>query len=312
MSIPVGGLFGAEELDRFCLKLVAGEGGLDRVLHTSQIQKPGLILTGLLDELYHDRIQIFGAAEVGYLEKLTTSEVSLAIAPVGRAPFPAVVVTRGVDPPELLVELCEEKGTPLYVTSLTSAVFIDGITKYLGECLAPTATIHGVLVDVLGAGILITGKSGIGKSECALELVSRGYRLVSDDVVVVKRMPPATLFGSSVDLVRYHMEIRGLGIVNIKDIFGITAIRDKKQMDLVVELVKWEPESEYERLGFEERSYDVLGVPLPYLRIPVIPGRSVSTIIEVAARNQILKIMGQNPTRELQMNLDKALKEPVR
>ena len=312
MSIPMRDIFGAEELERFCMKLIAGEGGLDRKINTSQIQKPGLILTGLLDELYHDRIQIFGAAEIGYLEKLTPSELEIAIVPVGRAPFPAVVVTRGVEPPAPLRKLCEEKETPLYVTSLASAVFIDGVTKYLGECLAPSITIHGVLVDVLGAGILITGKSGIGKSECALELISRGYCLVSDDVVIVKRMPPSTLFGSSVDLVRYHMEIRGLGIVNIKDIFGITAIRDKKQMDLVVELVKWEPEDEYERLGFEERNYDILGVPLPYLRIPVIPGRSVSTILEVAARNQILKIMGQNPTRELQMNLDEALKEPIR
>ncbi len=311
MPILMRDIFGPEELERFCLKLIAGEEGLDRELSTSQIQKPGLILTGLLEELYHDRIQIFGAAEIGYLEKLDASEIVKAIDPVGRAPFPAVIVTRGVEPPEPLLKLCEEKQTPLYVSSLASVVFIDGVTKYLGERLAPTVTIHGVLMDVLGAGILITGKSGIGKSECALELVSKGYRLVSDDVVVVKRMPPSTLFGSSVDLVRYHMEIRGLGIVNIKDIYGITAIRDKKQMDLVVELVKWEPETEYERLGFEERNYDILGVPLPYLRIPVIPGRSVSTIVEVAARNQILKIMGQNPTRELQMNLDEALKEPI-
>ncbi len=312
MGIPVRDIFGTEELERFCLKLVAGEGGLDRELHTAQIQKPGLMLTGLLDELYPDRIQIFGAAEIGYLKNLTGEDLVRAIEPMGRSLFPAVVVTRGFEPPEPLLELCREKETPLYVTTLTSAVFIDGVIKYLGERLAPSVTIHGVLMDVLGAGILITGKSGIGKSECALELVSRGYRLVSDDVVVVKRMPPSTLFGSSVNLVRYHMEIRGLGIVNIKDIFGITAIRETKQMDLVVELVKWEPESEYERLGFEERSYDILGVPLPYLRIPVIPGRSVSTILEVAARNQILKIMGQNPTMELQRNLDEALKEPVR
>jgi HPr kinase/phosphorylase len=160
----------------------------------------------------------------------------------------------------------------------------------------------------LGVGILIKGSSGIGKSECAIELVSRGYRLVADDVVLVKRMPVTTLFGTSADLVRYHMEIRGLGIVNIKDIFGITAIREKKQMDLVVELVRWEPESEYERLGFEERTYDILGVPLPYLRVPVIPGRSVATIVEVAARNQILRIMGQNPTGAIQSNLDNAIK----
>jgi HPr kinase/phosphorylase len=312
MSIPLKDLFKAEQLERFCLKLIAGEGGLDRVLSSSRVQKPGLILAGLLDELHPDRIQIFGAAEIGYLEGLAGEAFATALGPIERGLFPAVVVTRDARPPDKLVEICRNKETPLFITTLTSAVFIEGITKYLEERFAPSITIHGVLMDVLGAGILITGKSGIGKSECALEMISKGYRLVSDDVVVVRRMPHSILFGSSVDLVRYHMEIRGLGIVNIKDIFGITAIRDKKQMDLVVELVKWEPESEYERLGFEERSYDILGVSLPYLRVPVIPGRSVSTILEVAARNQILKIMGQNPTMELQRNLDEALKEPVR
>ena len=149
---------------------------------------------------------------------------------------------------------------------------------------------------MLGIGILITGKSGIGKSECALDLVARGYRLVSDDIVIVKRMPPALLIGTSSDVIRYHIEIRGLGIVNIKDLYGITAIRGKKQMDMVVELVKWETDAEYERLGFEENLYDILGVKLPYLRVPVSPGRSVATI--VTARNQILN-HGTSPSKTI-------------
>jgi HPr kinase/phosphorylase len=308
MGISVKELSEANQLERFCLKLVAGEGGLDRELTTSRIQKPGLVLTGVLEELHQDRIQIFGAAEIGYLNSLTGEKLAKVVEPIEKPRFPAIIVTRGIAPPDFLLELCRRKETPLFTTTLTSSIFIEGITKYLEERLAPSVTIHGVLVDVLGVGILIKGSSGIGKSECALELVSRGYRLVSDDVVVVKRMPATILVGTSADLIRYHMEIRGLGIVNIKDIFGITAIRENKQMDLVVELVRWEPESEYERLGFEERTYDILSVPLPYLRVPVIPGRSVATILEVAARNQILRIMGQNPTMAIQLNIENAIK----
>ncbi|HXI10983.1 MAG TPA: HPr(Ser) kinase/phosphatase, partial [Thermodesulfobacteriota bacterium] len=221
--------------------------------------------------------------------------------------LPAIILTRGLGPPEFLLELCNRRAIPLLKTKCTSSVFIEGLVKYLEERLAPSTMLHGVLVDVLGVGILIIGKSGIGKSECALDLVSRGYRLVSDDVVIVKKMPPSVLFGTSTDLIRYHMEIRGIGIVNIKDLFGITAIRGKKQMDMVVELVKWESDSEYERLGFEENTYNILGVPLPYLKIPVSPGRSVAPIVEVAARNQILKIMGHHSAKNLESELRRSM-----
>ena len=166
---------------------------------------------------------------------------------------------------------------------------------------------HGVFVDVLGVGILILGKSGIGKSECALDLVIKGYRLISDDAVIIKRMSPTILFGIASDIIKYHMEGRGLGLVTIKDFFGITAIREKKQMDIVVELVKWDADEEYDRLGFEEGVYDILGVKLPFLRIPVSPGRSVATIVEVAARNQLLKIMGHHSAIEFKKSLDMAL-----
>ena len=227
---------------------------------------------------------------------------------VFRPALPAIIVARGLEPPEFLVELCRKSSIPLFRTQHTSSVLIERVTKYLEERLAPSTTLHGVLVDVLGVGVLIIGKSGIGKSECALDLVARGYRLVSDDVVIVKRMPPSVLFGSSSELIKYHMEIRGLGIINVKDLYGITAIREKKQMDIVVELVKWESETEYDRLGLEENTYNILGVDLPYLRVPVSPGRSVATIVEVAARNQILKIMGHHPAKALERELDNAMK----
>ncbi|MDO8426560.1 MAG: HPr(Ser) kinase/phosphatase [Deltaproteobacteria bacterium] len=308
MGVSVKELFEAKELREFSLELMAGEKGLGKEITTSRIQKPGLLLTGLLEELHSDRLQIFGAAEIGYLKSLTDEKLNESLGMLERSGVPAIIITRGIEPPEFLFSLCRGKAIPLLKTRYTSSILIEGITKYLEERLAPSITLHGVLVDVLGIGIMMIGKSGIGKSECALDLVSRGYRLVSDDIIIVKRLPPSLLFGTSSDLIRYHMEIRGLGIVNIKDLYGITAIREKKQMDIVVELVKWEPEGEYERLGFEENTYDILGVPLPYLRVPVTPGRSVATIVEVAARNQILKIMGHHSARNLEAHLDSAMK----
>src|SRR3990170_4869143 len=275
MGVPVKELLEGVQRERLGLMLIAGEKGLTREVTTSRIQKPGLLLTGLLEELHADRLQIFGAAEINYLKRLGADELE-DVLKVFRPELPAIIVAR--------------------------------VTKYLEERLAPSTTLHGVLVDVLGVGVLIIGKSGIGKSECALDMVARGYRLVSDDVVLVKRMPPSVLFGSSSELIKYHMEIRGLGIINVKDLYGITAIREKKQMDIVVELVKWESETEYDRLGLEENTYNILGVDLPYLRVPVSPGRRVATIVQVAARNQILKIMGHHPAKALERELDNAMK----
>ncbi|TAN61994.1 HPr(Ser) kinase/phosphatase [bacterium] len=314
MGVTVKDILADEYSSTLGLMLAAGENGLERKVLTSRIQKPGLLLTALLEELHSDRLQIFGAAEVGYLKSLSEEKLAESFSHIEKSQIPAIVVTRGIEPPEFLIAFCEEKAVPLLRTALSSSILIEGITKYLEEKLAPSITLHGVFVDVLGVGILLMGKSGIGKSECALDLVARGYRLVADDVVIIKRMPPSTLFGSATDLIRYHMEIRGLGIVNIKDLYGITAIRERKQMDIVIELVKWEPAGEYERLGFEESVYEILGVELPYSKVPVSPGRSMATIVEVAARNQILKIMGHHPARALKNQLDGAMKgvKPVK
>jgi HPr kinase/phosphorylase len=278
---------------RLRLKSRTGEMGLSRELTTARIQKPGLLLTGLLGDIHPDRVQVFGAAEVGYLKSLDGDKIKNVLRILSKPSIRAIVVTRGIEPPGFLLDFARGKSIALLTTSLTSSIFIERLVKFLEEGLAPTKTVHGVLVDVLGIGILITGKSGIGKSECALELVSRGYRLVADDVVLVNRRFPSTLFGTSSDVTRYYIEVRGLGILNVRELFGITAIREKKQMDIVVELVSWETEEEYERLGFKERTMDILGVELPHLKIPVSPGRSVATIVEIAARNQLLKIMGR-------------------
>lgn len=309
MEAPVKVLLESYQRDKLGLVLVTGETGLERLLTTSRIQKPGLILTGLLEELHYDRVQILGAAEIGFLNSLGREDLKRSLDLFEKGAVPAIIVTRRLEIPDFLISLCERKSIPLLKTHLNSSIIIEGVTKFLEERLAPSATVHGVLVDVLGVGILIIGKSGIGKSECALDLVSRGYRLVSDDIVIIKKMPPAILTGTSSDIIRYHMEIRGLGIVNIKDLFGITAIREKKQMDIVIELVKWEIDSDYDRLGFDEAAYGILGVELPFMRIPVSPGRSVAAIVEVAARNQILKIMGHHSAKNLKSQLDEAMKK---
>jgi HPr kinase/phosphorylase len=296
MGIPIKDLL---KESRLRLKSRTGEIGISRELTTARIQKPGLLLTGLLGQLHPDRVQVFGAAEINYLNSLDSQQTKKALAILSKPTIRAIIVTRGIEPPKFLVDFAREKSIALLTTSLSSSVFIERLVKHLEEGLSPTKTIHGVLVDVLGIGILILGKSGIGKSECALELVSRGYRLVADDIVIVNRRFPSTLFGTASNVARYYIEVRGLGILNVKELFGITAIRERKQMDIMVELVSWDTEEEeYERLGFKETTMEILGVELPHLKIPVSPGRSVATVVELAARNQLLKIMGYDTYRK--------------
>jgi HPr kinase/phosphorylase len=186
---------------------------------------------------------------------------------------------------------------------MQSSTFISLITKFLEERLLPTTHTHGVLVDVLGVGVLLLGKSGIGKSECALDLVIRGHRLVADDVVFIKKKMPASLVGQAAEAIQYHMEIRGLGIINVKDLYGVSSIREKKIIDMVLELVEWNPSQEYDRLGIDEKVHTILGIDLPHLVIPVRPGRNLTSIIEVAARNYLLKGMGYHSAKEFQEKL---------
>ncbi|MFQ5900473.1 MAG: HPr(Ser) kinase/phosphatase [Thermodesulfobacteriota bacterium] len=293
--------------DSLKLRLIAGKAGLKNEITTSEIQKPGLRLTGFVFDLHADRIQVFGLSEVKYLLSLSKDELKKVIEPLQSMSLPCLIVTRGIKIPDFLVYLAEKRGIPLLKSILSTNVFIENIAKYLEERLAPTTILHGVLVDVLGIGIIIKGKSGIGKSECALDLVSKGYRLVADDVVEIKKRGPYVIFGKGSDVTKYHMEVRGLGIINIKDLFGITAIREKKMIDIVVELIPWDPKEEYDRLGLEGEIISILGIDLPLLRIPMSPGRSIATLIEVAARNQIIKIMGNDPARAFEKRLDRAI-----
>jgi len=220
-----------------------------------------------------------------------------------------LVITRNLDIPELLLKEADEKGIPLFRTSLRTVDFIERVTTFLEEKLAATTSIHGVLMDVFGVGVLILGKSGIGKSECALDLILRGHRLVADDMVYIQRRSPTSVLGSGFEVIQHHMEIRGLGIINVRSLFGVEAIRERKKIELVLELMEWDTHLEYDRLGFEEEKYSILGVELPMLRIPVTPARNLTTIIEVAARNHLLKMMGYNSALEFEKKLLQKMEE---
>jgi HPr kinase/phosphorylase len=209
--------------------------------------------------------------------------------------------------PEALRHACDDSDTPLFSTPQLSSVFIARVQSWLENQLAPQTTMHGVLMDVWGVGVLIFGKSGIGKSECALDLIQRGHRLVADDVVKVKRHGAEVVYGTPAKMLAHHIEIRGLGILNIKEMFGVSSVRPLKRVDLVAELVEWREDEEYDRLGVDERFFPLLDVELPLITVPVRPGRNMGSILEVAARNQLLKGMGTNSALEFQERLDREL-----
>ena len=285
------------------LVLVAGSRGLSNRLTSPRIQKPGLALTGYTTHLHPGRLQVLGNTEISYLRQLPEEVGKECIRTICSFPIVCFTLTKGLEPPSYLKVAADEAGIPLLVSPHQSSTFISLITKFLEERLLPTTHLHGVLVDVLGVGVLLLGKSGIGKSECALDLILRGNRLVADDIIFIKKKMPASLVGQAAETLQYHMEIRGLGIINIKDLFGVSSIREKKIIDLVIELVEWDATYEYDRLGIDDAVYSILDVDLPHLKIPVRPGRNLTSIIEVAARNYLLKGMGYHSAREFHEQL---------
>jgi HPr kinase/phosphorylase len=300
--ITVGELLGRAELE---VTAVAGQAGLDRSITVPRIQKPGLALTGWPEQLHEQRVLVFGATEIDYLAGNPAARAEGLVTVMSSNPA-CVVICRGLTGPDELVALCERDRVPLAISALSTADFITAVTAWMGDRLAPSTELHGVLVDVLGIGVLVTGKSGIGKSETALDLVVRGHRLVADDVVRIRRRGSA-LNGRGAGILGHHMEIRGLGIINIKDLFGIAAVRETKKIELVVELHEWASGVEYERLGFDDTFDEILGVSIPTVRLPVRPGRNLATLIEVAARNQLLKVQGIHSAQAFLDKLTRAM-----
>ncbi|HKS28634.1 MAG TPA: HPr(Ser) kinase/phosphatase [Pyrinomonadaceae bacterium] len=281
------------------LRVLAGAGGAqERLLTVPRIQKLGLALAGFTNYIHPGRLQIVGQSEIWFLGQLEPEKRAEAIRHLELERISCVLVTKGLEPPRELVEAAEGASLPLLQTPLLSSVAIGVVTDYLQEALAPRAVRHGVLLDVYGLGVLIEGTSGIGKSECALDLISRGHRLVSDDVIEVKRIGTDRVIGSAPELLREHLEIRGLGILNIRDLFGVSAISYAKTIDLSIKLERWDRAGEVDRLGIDPRSTDVLGLKVPQVLIPVSPGRNLSTLVETAVRIQLLRSSGYDAAQE--------------
>jgi HPr kinase/phosphorylase len=285
------------------LRLVAGRRGLRREILQSRVQRPGLALAGHTGYIHYGRVQIVGGSEMGFLRKMGGAERSAALERACRQRMSCLVITKGMEPPPELLRTAEARGVPLLVTRADSTGFIKQVQAFLDERLAPRVEQHAVMVDVFGLGVLIAGESGIGKSECALDLVDRGHRLVADDVVEIKRLGD-WLYGAAPELTRYHMELRGLGILNVKDLYGVSAIRESKRVELVVQLERWKAGRAYDRLGLGAEATQILGVRVPRVRMPVAPGRNLALLVEVASRNQLLKDRGFDAARRLAERVD--------
>ena len=283
-----------------CLEMIAGEKGLLHVISNPFVQR--LPVPG---EFEKERVDLWGPKELGAVMRLGTRERAQLLRIMVDARIACLIIA-AEEISEEIRDLFEKSSIPLFRTSLRYIECIERLKLFLDSNFGARTTVHGVLVDVLEIGIMILGKSGIGKSECALDLVQRGHQLVADDVIEIYKESPTKLVGRCSELIRHHMEVRGLGIINVEELFGISAVRGLKTIDLVVELVEWRENEEYERLGLEYKKHTYLGIDVPLLTIPVSPGRNISTIVEVAARNQLLRQMGRHPAMALQ---ERILKE---
>jgi len=281
--------------ERLKLKLVTSEVRLNQKILSTDIHRPGLAFSGYFDYFACDSVQILGQTEINYFKTLNASQIEKNISRLFTYKIPCFVVSRNQKVPALLLKKAIAANIPIFKSPLTTSKLSAQITVFLEEFRSPEISLHATFIDVYGIGVLLLGKSGVGKSECALELIERGHRLVADDVAEVKLRVGSRLMGYSSDIIGHHMEIRGLGIINIVDIFGVGAVRNQKGVNLVVTLEKWNLKREYERLGLGEQFYEILGVKLPHLIIPVRPGRNISILIEVAALTEREKRMGVNP-----------------
>ena len=309
LEIPVRALLGAQALP-FKLQLLAGSAGLDRTIGHPRIQKPGLALVGHFEGVALERVQVLGRTELSFLATMSADDRRTACLEFFTPGFACAIVTTGEHPPDELREGAEQAGCALFLSPAKSSTTINAVHAFLDDQLAPRTRIHGVFIDVFGVGILLLGRSGIGKSECALELVQSGHRLVADDVVDAALRPPDFVYGAATELLKNHLEVRGLGVLNIKDLFGVAAVRDRKRIDLVIRLLGRDEEDAWDRLGIDEEWYEILGVKIPLKRLPVRPGKNTASTVEVAARNELLRQAGHHSAREFHARLAAALGVP--
>lgn len=290
------------------LELVAGASGLGRELVVPEAHRPGLALAGYLEHYEDSRVLVFGRMEIEYLADLYPDLRIERLSAILTRNTPMVLVSRNYSPGEELLDICQKIGLPFFRSSLKTAALVGEMTYRLAEVFSPFVCHHGTFVEVYGLGVLIEGESSIGKSEAALGLIERDHRLVADDVVKVRRFASNLLYGEGVELTRHHMEIRGIGIINVAELYGAICVREKKRIDLIVRLEAWNEQHTYDRVGLDSEFCDILGVKVPYHVLPVGSGRDVVLLLEVLALNYRLKRTGHNAAEKLQVRLASAIK----
>ncbi|WP_438348234.1 HPr(Ser) kinase/phosphatase [Paenibacillus sp. FA6] len=299
----------SELVQQFHMEVIAGEDGLKRTITVDDLNRPGLEMAGYFEYHPQERVQLLGKTELAFFEMLTDEEKFDRMQRICTDDTPCIIVTRSLEVPQELIDISNERNLPVLRSSMATTILSSKITGFLEKKLAPTTTIHGVLCDVYGVGMLITGSSGIGKSETALELVKRGHRLVADDAVEIRQTSDNQLHGSAPELIRHLLEIRGVGIINAMTLFGAGAVRNNKRITLVVKLENWQQDKQYDRLGLDEETTRIIDTDIPLVTIPVRPGRNLAVIIEVAAMNYRLKQMGLNAALQFTNKLTATIAE---
>lgn len=293
------------------LEVVCAEEGLKRPITVSDLSRPGLVMAGFYTYYPPERVQILGKTELSFFQTLTIEDRKKRVEILCDDATPCICITRNLDVPKELIDKAEEKQIPVLRSSVPTTTIVSRITSFLENKLAPSTTIHGVLVDVYGVGMLITGSSGIGKSETALELVKRGHRLIADDAVEIRQTADNILYGNPPKLIKHLLEIRGVGIINVMTLFGAGAVRSMKKITIVVKLETWQQHKQYDRLGLEEEKTKIIDTELPLVTIPVRPGRNLAVILEVAAMNYRLKRMGYNAAMQFTTQLTETIQDDL-
>ncbi|HEV8538723.1 MAG TPA: HPr(Ser) kinase/phosphatase [Bacteroidota bacterium] len=310
-SITVGFLHESNR-DRLRLTSLTGDIGFAKEIKDKNVHRPGLALAGYVDLFRYDRIQIFGNTEMRYLEHLEKPRRLKSLQTVFEFDLPCVVVTNDNPVEEEMLAMARERQVPVLKSSFESTKFIYILSDFLDDQFSPQTVVHGSFVDIYGIGVLLTGRSGIGKSEIALDLVERGHRLVADDVVMITQKGEGILMGAGTDLVKHFMEIRGLGLIDVRSMFGIRAIRFQKRVEIVIELMEWRPDEDYTRTGLDDEGISILDVQIPHVRLPIFPGKNVTVICEVIALNYLLKHYGYDAAKEFTKRLEAVITEKTK
>jgi len=301
--------FYTQTKDRFKIKLACDNGGLSRLIDDQNLHRPGLALAGFVDLFTSNRVQVFGNTEMRYLNQLNSDERTLALERLFNFKIPCVILTDNNQPSEEMLELSEKHNLPIFISKYSTTKISYLVSDFLDDQFAPRVSIHGSFVDVYGVGMLFVGKSGIGKSEVALDLVERGHRLVADDVVILTKKGEGILIGAGTELAQHFMEVRGIGFIDVRSMFGIRAIRFQKRLEVIIELEVWNETNEYTRTGLDDSIFHVLDIEIPYIKLPIVPGKNITVIAEVIALNYLLKHYGYDAAKILQDRLARKIKQ---